>query len=183
MQKTIQISKAMNMGAASKFKSAQMGMENFRPYATKFMDVLSCLALRVDANSHPLLAVREAKRLRVICMTSDRGLCGGFINNLIKATEKYIEARSDEGRDVTLIPIGRKARDYFRKRQPIMNDRTDVFGKFDMSLAVAIARDVVPPFMKEEYDELYLVYNQFVNVSVQKPMVVRLFPLPTKAKE
>ena len=78
VQKTKQITKAMNMVAASKFKSAQLRMENFRPYAAKFMDVLSSLALRVDANSHPLLAVREAKKLRVICMTSDRGLCGGF---------------------------------------------------------------------------------------------------------
>jgi len=179
VQKTKQITKAMNMVAASKFKAAQMRMENFRPYAAKFMDVLSSLALRVDANSHPLLAVREAKRLRVICMTSDRGLCGGFNSNLIKATEKFIKARRDEGKELTLVPVGRKARDYFRKRQPIMNERADVFNKFDMSLAVKIARDVVPAFIKEEYDELYLVYNQFVNVSVQKPMVVRLFPLPT----
>lgn len=179
VQKTKQITKAMNMVAASKFKSAQMRMENFRPYAAKFMDVLSSLALRVDANSHPLLAVREAKRIRVICMTSDRGLCGGFNSNLIKATEKFIRARRDEGKEVALVPIGRKSRDYFRKRQPIMNERADVFNKFDMSLAVKIARDVVPAFIKEEYDELYLVYNQFMNVSVQKPMVVRLFPLPT----
>jgi F-type H+-transporting ATPase subunit gamma len=179
VQKTRQITKAMNMVAASKFKSAQLRMENFRPYASKFMDVLSSLALRVDANSHPLLAVREAKRLRVICMTSDRGLCGGFNNNLIKATERFLKARKEEGKDVTIVPVGRKGRDYFRKRLPIMNERTDVFGKFDMSLAVKIARDLVPAFIKEEYDELYLVYNQFVNVSVQKPMVVRLFPLPT----
>lgn len=179
VQKTRQITKAMNMVAASKFKSAQLRMENFRPYATKFMDVLSSLALRVDANAHPLLAVREAKRLRVICMTSDRGLCGGFNNNLIKATERFLKARKEEGKDVTIVPVGRKGRDYFRKRLPIMNERADVFGKFDMSLAVEIARDLVPAFIKEEYDELYLVYNQFVNVSVQKPMVVRLFPLPT----
>ncbi len=179
VQKTRQITKAMNMVAASKFKSAQLRMENFRPYAAKFMDVLSSLALRVDANSHPLLAVREAKKLRVICMTSDRGLCGGFNTNLIKATERFIKARKGEGKDLTIVPIGRKARDYFRRRQPIMNDRADVFGKFDMSLAVNIAKDLIPSFIKEEYDELYLVYNQFVNVSVQKPMVVRLFPLPT----
>jgi len=179
VQKTRQITKAMNMVAASKFKSAQLRMENFRPYASKFMDVLSSLALRVDANSHPLLAVREAKRLRVICMTSDRGLCGGFNNNLIKVTERFVKARKDEGKDVTIVPIGRKSRDYFRKRQPTINERADVFGRFDMSLAVKIAKDLIPAFIKEEYDELYLVYNQFVNVSVQKPMVVRLFPLPT----
>ncbi len=179
VQKTKQITKAMNMVAASKFKSAQTRMDNFRPYASKFMDVLSSLAMRVDANSHPLLAVREAKKLRVICMSADRGLCGGFNSNLTKATERFVKAKREEGKDVTIVPIGRKAREYFRKRQPIMNERADIFGKFDMTLAVSIARDLVPPFIQEEYDELYLVYNQFINVAVQKPIVVRLFPLPT----
>ncbi|HBH87432.1 MAG TPA: ATP F0F1 synthase subunit gamma, partial [Syntrophaceae bacterium] len=78
VSKTKQITRAMNMVAASKLKSAQLRMENFRPYAIKFMEVLSSLALRVDTSNHPLLAVREPKRIRVICMTSDRGLCGGF---------------------------------------------------------------------------------------------------------
>ena len=78
VQKTRQITRAMNMVAASKFKAAQTRMENFRPYAAKFMEVLNSLALRVDAETHPLLAVREPKRIRVICMTSDRGLCGGL---------------------------------------------------------------------------------------------------------
>ena len=175
--KTKQITKAMNMVAASKFKSAQTRMENFRPYAGKFMDVLNSLALRVTPDTHPLLAVREPKRIRVICMTSDRGLCGGFNTNLIKATERFIASKVKEGKEVALIPIGRKGRDFFRKKINIINEKTDVFGKFDISLAVQIARDVVTPFVREEYDELYLVYNEFRNVSVQRPAVVRLFPL------
>jgi F-type H+-transporting ATPase subunit gamma len=89
VSKTKQITKAMNMVAASKFKASQMRMENFRPYAAKFMDVLNSLALRVSPETHPLLAVREPKKIRVICMTSDRGLCGGFNTNLIKATERF----------------------------------------------------------------------------------------------
>src|SRR3989339_1894025 len=114
VQKTRQITRAMNMVAASKFKAAQMRMENFRPYAVRFMEVLNNLALRVDTESHPLLAVREPKRIRVICMTSDRGLCGGFNNNLIKATERFIREKTREGSEVELIPIGRKGRDFFR---------------------------------------------------------------------
>ena len=94
VQKTKQITRAMNMVAASKFKAAQLRMENFRPYASKFMDVLNSLALRVESISHPLLAVRDPKRIRVICMTSDRGLCGGFNTNLIKATERFLISRS-----------------------------------------------------------------------------------------
>jgi F-type H+-transporting ATPase subunit gamma len=183
VQKTRQITRAMNMVAASKFKTAQMRMENFRPYAVKFMEVLSSLALRVDARTHPLLAVREPKRIRVICMTSDRGLCGGFNSNLIKATERFIKEKQRENREVELIPVGRKGRDFFRKKTKIIDDRADVFGKFDMSLAVKISGDVISPFIGEEYDELYLLYNQFVNVSVQRPTVVRLFPLPSIGRE
>ena len=145
VQKTRQITRAMNMVAASRFKAAQTRMENFRPYAAKFMEVLNSLALRVDSESHPLLAVREPKRIRVICMTSDRGLCGGFNNNLIKATERFIREKTREGREVELIPIGRKGRDFFRKKAKIINARPDVFGKFDMSLAVRISGDVIPP--------------------------------------
>lgn len=179
VQKTRQITRAMNMVAASKFKAAQMRMENFRPYAVKFMEVLNSLALRVDASNHPLLAVREPKRIRVICMTSDRGLCGGFNNNLIKATERFVKEKLRDGQEVSVIPIGRKGRDFFRKKTKIINARADVFGKFDMSLAVRISEDIIPPFVSEEYDELYLLYNEFVNVAVQRPSVVRLFPLPS----
>jgi len=177
--KTKQITKAMNMVAASKFKAAQTRMENFRPYAAKFMDVLSSLALRVSPDTHPLLAVREPKRIRLICMTSDRGLCGGFNTNVIKATERFIASKVKEGKEVTLIPVGRKGRDFFRKKIKVLNERTDVFGKFDISLAVQIARDIISPFIREEYDELYLVYNEFRNISVQRPAIVRLFPLPS----
>lgn len=183
VSKTKQITKAMNMVAASKFKAAQTRMENFRPYASKFMDVLNSLALRVSPDTHPLLAVREPKRIRVICMTSDRGLCGSFNTNLIKATERFIAAKVKEGKEVALIPVGRKGRDFFRKKINVMNERADVFGKFDISLAVQIARDIILPFVREEYDELYLVYNEFRNISVQRPAVVRLFPLPSIGQE
>jgi len=183
VQKTKQITSAMNMVAASKFRMAQMRMDDFRPYAGKFMEVLNSLALRVDASSHPLLAVRPPKKLRVMCMTSDRGLCGGFNSNLIKATERFLKEKRGEGKEVTLIPVGRKGRDYFRKKTSTINERVDVFKKFDMGLAVEIANDIIPSFIKEEYDELYLVYNEFRNISVQRPTVVRLFPLPSIGQE
>ena len=179
VKKTKQITRAMNMVAASKFKSAQMKMENFRPYAGKFMDVLNSLALRVETMSHPLLAVRDPRRIRVICMTSDRGLCGGFNTNLIKATERFMKEKVKDGKEVALINVGRKGRDYFRKKANVLAQKVDVLSKFDMTLAVSIADEVIVPFVKEEYDELYLVYNQFKNVSIQKPTVVRLFPLPS----
>ena len=183
VSKTKQITRAMNMVAASKFKSAQLKMENFRPYAGKFMDVLNSLALRVESISHPLLAVRDPKRIRVICMTSDRGLCGGFNTNLIKVTERFLKEKVSEGKDVSLINVGRKGRDYFRKKANVIAQKVDILSKFDMTLAVSIADEVINPFIKEEYDELYLIYNQFMNVSVQKPTIVRLFPLPSIGQE
>ena len=179
VQKTKQITRAMNMVAASKFKSSQVRMENFRPYAGKFMDVLNSLALRVENISHPLLAVRDPRKIRIICMTSDRGLCGGFNTNLIKATERFIKDKSQEGKEISLISVGRKGRDYFRKKASIIGQWIDILSKFDMTLAVSISNDLITPFIKEEYDELYLIYNQFVNVSVQRPTVIRLFPLPS----
>ena len=183
VQKTKQITRAMNMVAASKFKSSQVKMENFRPYAGKFMDVLNSLALRVESMSHPLLAVRDPRKIRVICMTSDRGLCGGFNANLIKATERFLKDKVSDGKEVSLISVGRKGRDFFRKKADILAQKVDVLSNFDMTLAVSIADEVITPFIKEEYDELYLIYNQFVNVSVQKPTVVRLFPLPSIGQE
>lgn len=183
VQKTKQITRAMNMVAASKFKSAQSKMENFRPYAGKFMDVLNSVAQRVESAAHPLLAVREPKKIRVICMTSDRGLCGGFNTNLIKATERFMRDKSKEGKDIALISVGRKGRDYFRKKANIVSQKVDMLNKFDMTLASEIGDEAILPFIKAEYDELYLIYNQFVNVSIQKPTVVRLFPLPSVGQE
>ncbi len=183
VQKTKQITKAMNMVAASKFKASQTRMENFRPYARKFMEVLNSLALRVESVVHPLLAVREPKKVWVICMSADRGLCGGFNNNLIKATERFIRDRKAEDKEVKLIPVGKKARDYFRKRLDIMLERVDVFRKFDMTLAAGISQDVILPFIGAEYDELYIVFNEFVTVASQKPAVVKLFPLPRMGVE
>jgi len=179
VQKTKQITRAMNMVAASKFKNAQLRMENFRPYAGKFMDVLNSLALRVESITHPLLAVRDPKRIRIICMTSDRGLCGGFNANLIKSVERFMREKTKEGKEISLITVGRKGRDFFRKKSNIIAERTDVLSRFDMTLAVSVSEEVIAPFIKEEYDELYLIYNQFINVSVQRPTVVRLFPLPS----
>lgn len=183
VKKTKQITKAMNMVAASKFKSAQLRMENFRPYAGKFMEVLNSLALRVDVDTHPLLAVRDPKRIRVICMTSDRGLCGGFNTNLIKATERFMREKASEGKEVGLVTVGRKSRDYFRKKSQILSQWSDVFGKFDITLSVNISNDIIPPFINQEYDELYLVYNHFRSLSSQRPTVIRLFPLPSIGKD
>jgi len=177
VEKTKQITRAMNMVAASKLKTAQTRMENFRPYAKKIMEVLNSLARRVNTESNPLLTVREAKKVRVIMMTSDRGLCGGFNTNTIKAVEGFIKYRTGQGQEVSLITVGKKGRDFFRKKATIIDQRVDVLNSFDMSLAQAIGEKVIPSFINEEYDELYIAYNEFKNVSQQRPVITRLLPV------
>jgi len=183
VQKTKQITRAMNMVAASKLRSAQMRMENFRPYAVKFMDVLMSLALRVDSKMHPLLAVRIPNKIRLIVVTSDRGLCGGFNTNVIKTSEKFIREKTQQGKEVQLITVGRKGYDYFRRKAKVVNAHSDVFSKFDMTLASRIGEDVIPSFISEDYDELYMIFSEFKSVAIQRPKVVRLLPIPSLAEE
>jgi len=175
--KTKQITKAMNMVAASKLKSAQSKMEDFRPYAEKFMEVLNSVALRVNPDMHPLLAVREPKKVRIICMTSDRGLCGGFNSNVMRAVEGFIKYRSKEGQEVSLVAVGRKGRDHFRKKANMIGQHTDVFKRFDISLADSIGRELISSFVDGEYDELHIAYNEFRNVAIQRPKIDRLLPM------
>ncbi len=177
VQKTRQITRAMNMVAASRFKAAQARMVNFRPYSESFTEVLNELAAGVGMESHPLMAIREPKKIRALLITSDRGLCGGFNNNLTKTTERFIAEKRNAGLDVELLTIGKKGKDFFKKKLTIVNARTDVLGRFDMSLAVSISEEIIPPFLGEGYDEFYVIYNEFVNVSVQRPKILKILPL------
>jgi len=183
VDKTGQITRAMNMVAASKLKSAQLKMEKFRPYADKLMGVFGSLAGRAESITSPLLAVREPRKVRVIMMTSDRGLCGGFNTNIIKAVTNFIKEKNAEGQEVSLIAVGKKGRDSFRKKESIVSEHIEKLGSFDMSLAAEIAGEAVPPFVAEEYDELYLCYNEFRNIASQKPVIIRLLPASTVGSE
>lgn len=189
VDKTKQITRAMNMVAASKLKNAQLRMENFRPYAQKITEVLNSLASRVSGSTNPLLAVREPQKIRLIVMTSDRGLCGGFNSNIIKAVEGFVKQRTAQGQDVSLLCVGKKGRDFFRKKVPVIAQFIEVLGSFNISLASKIGEEVLGPFVKEEYDELYIAYNEFRNIASQRPVITRLLPvvaegeMPQEGKE
>ena len=189
VEKTKQITRAMNMVAASKLKNAQLRMENFRPYAQKIKEVLNSLASRVSDSTNPLLAVREPQKIRLIIMTSDRGLCGGFNSNIMKSVEGFIRQRTAQGQEVSLICVGKKGRDVFRKKVPVISQFIEVLGSFNISLASKIGEEVLGPFAKEEYDELYIAYNEFRSIASQKPVIARLLPVsaegetPQEAKE
>ncbi|MBW2331735.1 MAG: F0F1 ATP synthase subunit gamma [Deltaproteobacteria bacterium] len=150
VKKTQKITKAMNMVAASKLRGAQEKMEAFRPYANKFAEVLGSLSDRIEADEEhapPLLVPRaEVKTIDLLLMTSDRGLCGSFNTNLIIKAEKFLKEKAEQGVDVRLICMGRKGRDYFRRRkQNIRSEHIGIVGGkfgFNVSEFVSMARQV-----------------------------------------
>jgi len=177
VEKTKQITRAMNMVAAAKLKAAQMKMENFRPYAIKLRQVMEDLSERVDTRIHPLLSTRDARTIRIIVMTSDKGLCGGFNSNIIRKTERFIAEQKKEGREVSLITVGKKGRDHFRKRATVISEYLEISKRDGVATAVDILGDAIPAFIEEECDALYLVYSEFKNIASQRPEMVRLLPL------
>ena len=139
VKKTQQITKAMNMVAASKLRGAQMRMENFRPYASKFLEVINNLSSRIDPESFPLMAQRPVKKVELISLTADRGLCGSFNVNLINQAEKFWKAKDREQLEVSLVTVGKKGSDYFRRRKAkVRKVYLDLFSSFDMAVASGI---------------------------------------------
>ncbi len=101
----------------------------------------------------------------------------------MKTAERFIREKTQQGKEVQLITVGRKGYDYFRRKIKVISTHSDVFGKFDMTLASRIGEDVIPSFISEEYDELYMIFSEFRSVAIQRPKVVRLLPIPSLAEE
>ncbi len=186
VKKTQQITKAMNMVSAAKLRGAQQRMEGFRPYAQAFTMMLGNMAGRVEPEIHPFFQKAEpVTRVGLVLMTADRGLCGSFNVNLINTAVKFIREKEAEGIDVSLICVGRKGRDFFRRRKREMRAQyVDVWNKFDFSNAVVVAREIMSIFLAGEVQEVYLIHANFVNMAVQKPKLVQLLPIqPEEAVE
>ncbi|MBA4394069.1 MAG: ATP synthase F1 subunit gamma, partial [Desulfobacca sp.] len=184
VKKTQQITKAMNMVAASKLRGAQIRMENFRPYAGKFLDVINNLSSRIDPEAFPLMTQRPVKKVELISLTADRGLCGSFNVNLINAGEKFIKARKQEQMDLSLVAVGKKAAEYYkRKKYEVRTRYIDVFSSFDMIVAAGIGRDVIENFLNGGSDEVYILYGEFINMAVQRPKLLRLLPIAPMQQE
>jgi F-type H+-transporting ATPase subunit gamma len=185
VKKTQQITKAMNMVAAAKLRGAQQRMENFRPYAEAFSLMLKNLASGVEPEIHPFFQkAEEVTKVGLVLMTADRGLCGSFNVNLINAAQKFIREKQADGIQVAVTCVGRKGRDFYRRRQADMpRFFVDVWNKFDYTNAVAVGRDVMSDFMTGEVQEVYLIHAQFLNVAIQKPYMVKLLPIEPQAAE
>lgn len=176
VKNTEQITKAMKMVAASKLRRAQDAILASRPYAHKMLEVLSSLALRTNPQAHPLLYKREPKRVDLVVVTSDRGLCGAFNSNIIRRAEQFIREHQDW--EFTLHLVGRKANDYFKRRDyNIRKVSLNVLSDISFPHAVAVGSDVVENYLAEEFDQVFMVYNEFKSAIQQTVIVEQLLPI------
>jgi len=181
VKKTKQITKAMNMVATSRLRGAQINMENFRPYAGKFSEVLGSLAQKSSQDANPLLVPREeVKKLHVVLCTSDRGLCGGFNVNLIERAGSLMEDKSRAGIAISFTNFGKKGRDWCRKKKiPIVDEHIGVVGtSFSFNVAANAGRKLVEGYLNGDYDEVYVVYSEFLSMGRQVPTLKQLLPIP-----
>ena len=186
VKKTQQITRAMNMVAASKLRGAQARTENFRPYAAKFAEVMSSLASKIEPDIHPFLVQPEkVDKIELLAFSSDRGLCGSFNMNSISAVEKLEKKKAAEGVEVTLTLVGRRLRDYFKRRSVnIRKAYTDTMSSFDYTDAAQIAKEAMDAYLEGEVQEVWMYYTQFVSMGAQVTTLVRLLPLtPAEAEE
>ena len=180
---TQKITKAMKMVAAAKLKRSQDRILAARPYALKMRGVVSNLSRRVNRSSHPLLQKREGKKIEVLVVTSDRGLCGGFNANIVRKSSEFVRQCEVQGLQVSLSIVGRKGRDYFRRRTwPIRQEWTGIFDKLTFEHAIDIGGDLTDNFIKGTFDELHIVYNEFKSAIQQRVIVEKLFPVDATAE-
>ena len=185
VKKTQQITKAMNMVSAAKLRGAQLRMEGFRPYAGAFAMMLGNMAGRVEPEIHPFFQeAAPVERIGVVLMTADRGLCGSFNVNLINTAVKFIREKEAAGVEVSLICVGRKGRDFFRRRKrEMLAQYVDVWNRFDFSNAVTVAREIMSAFLTGGVQEVHLIHARFINMAIQRPKMVQLLPIkPAEAE-
>ncbi len=179
-----QITKAMKMVSAAKLKRAQDAIVAARPYARKMREVVQGLAARAGQDAHPLLAVREAKKLALLVVTSDRGLCGGFNANLLRAVNRFLNEKRGAYEEIVLFTVGRKARDFFRRRRiPVRKEYVNVLGSISYMHAEQMSHDLVGGFLAEDFDAVTVAFNEFRSAISQSPRFDALFPIALEEKE
>jgi F-type H+-transporting ATPase subunit gamma len=181
VKKTKQITKAMNMVATSRLRGAQQNMEHFRPYASKFSEVLGSLAQKSGDEASPLLVPREeVKKIHVILCTSDRGLCAGFNVNLIDKARSFLEEKKGDAPEISFTNFGKRGRDWTRNKGfSIVDEHIGVVGTtFSFNVAATAGRKLVDAYLSGNYDEVYVIYAEFISMGRQVPRVKQLLPIP-----
>lgn len=178
VENTRQITKAMEMVAASKLRKAQEKAQAARPYSDKLREVVASIASGTRGVYHPMLEKRPVKRIAYLVVTSDRGLAGGYNANMLKHVSNKIKENHTSTDQYELFIIGRKGRDYFRRRNLPITDAVTELTDFPTYADIkSIAYDAVKGYEEGRYDELYLCYNQFINALTQVPNSTRVLPM------
>jgi F-type H+-transporting ATPase subunit gamma len=178
VKSTQQITRAMKVVSAVKLRRAQDGINAARPYARKMREVVQAVAGRAGADAHPLLTAREAKKLALLVVTSDRGLCGSFNAGLSRAVYRFLDEHRGAYEEITLFVVGRKGRDFFRRREiPIRKEYLGVLGAVSRHHAETIAGDLSEGFLAEEFDEVQIAFNEFRSAISQIVRFEKMFPI------
>ncbi|MBN2231481.1 MAG: ATP synthase F1 subunit gamma [Deltaproteobacteria bacterium] len=177
VKSTQQITKAMKMVAASKLKKAQDNVVAARPYAGKMSEVLASLALRTDPKKHPLLQRREERNVELLVITSDRGLCGAFNTGVIKAADQFLAENHDRYENIYLSVFGRKARDYYRRRNREFKSAYLNPGEILFSDAERVAGEIIDRYVEKATDAVYIAYTRFRSAISHEVEIKRLLPV------
>jgi F-type H+-transporting ATPase subunit gamma len=185
VKKTQQITRAMNMVAASKLRTTQQKLEQFIPYASKLTEIMNRVAAGVDPEDFPLIQPHEETvKVELISLTADRGLCGAFNTNLISTAEKFMLEKEEEGLEASFTLLGRKGRDFFRRRKRAWRDyREGMLDRPNIGDATSIGQQAIDLFLTHEVDEVYLCYAEFINMVTQRPVIKKLLPITPPSTE
>ncbi len=172
-----QITRAMKFVSAARLRKAQDRVVAARPYARQMLSVLNSLATRVPQKSHPLLAQRGDDKIELVVISADKGLCGAYNTNIVRQAVEFVTSRS--GKAVELNILGKRARDFFRRRPyfSVRSEAINVLQKPSFADAAAIAREIIAQFEQGEKDQVWLVYNEFKSVVQQRVVVEPLLPI------
>lgn len=184
---TMQITSAMKMVSAAKLKKAQDAIVRMRPYATKLNDILVNLSSSIDLSENAYSHDREIKNVLIVGITSNRGLCGGFNNNVIKEVNSLVNAKYSN-HNVKVLCLGKKIKDVYKKTENYyINDELaeveDIFSKLTFSNASTITNSLMKSFVSNEFDKIVVVYNSFVNAASQLVKTEQFLPIVSPALE
>src|SRR5438128_10471269 len=180
VQSTEKITRAMKLVAAAKLRRAQERILAARPYANKMAELLGNLVSAADGaegSAHPLLEQREGPRRLIVIITADRGLAGAFNSNVLRNSLAFV--RASNATALTLVVVGRKARDFYRRRPyTVKRDMLGFWDRLAYSHACELADLFIAQYLEGEVDEVHLIYNEFRSVALQRPVRQQLLPIP-----
>jgi F-type H+-transporting ATPase subunit gamma len=184
VKSTQKITRAMKLVAAAKLRRAQENMLRAQPYANRIRQVIWDLSEHTNHDVHPLLQVREEKKALMVVITSDRGLCGAFNSNINRRAERYVRNLEGGQQEIELALLGRKGRDYFRRRDfPVFREYMEVLSNPTADNVGGIGHEIIARFIDGGHDAVYVVYNEFKSAISQRVVVERLLPIiPEKAE-